>query len=108
MSSSKKTPSALDSRNERDRSVEARLWRCVLHRAVLEALGGKPLRETVEAREWLVGAGGDFRLVCEFAGIDAGMVNAWALWMQADGWPMKRAEKYRRRARDHEQRRMAA
>ena len=88
MSSSKKPPPVLDSRNERDRSVEARLWRCVLHRAVLEALSGKPLRETVEAREWLTGAEGDFRLVCELAEIDAGVVNDWALWMQADGWPL--------------------
>jgi len=107
MSRSKRTPETTDSRNERDHSVEARLWRCVLHRAVLEALTNIGAA-TVEARNWLTGGGSDLLLVCEFAGLDAGMVNAWALEMQADGWPMERAEEYRQRARGHGQRRMAA
>ena len=108
MSSSKKTPPALDSRRERGRGIETRLWRIVVQRALLDALSGKSLRETAEARKWLTGGGGDLRLVAELADLDADMIVTWALWMQADGWPKERAEEYRRRARDHEQRRMAA
>ena len=52
-SRTKKTPEATDSRGGRDHSPEARLWRCVIHRALLDAFakGGTQLRETAQARK---------------------------------------------------------
>ncbi len=90
MSRPKPTPAHLDSRNEWNTSAQARLWRVVLQRAIIDAFtppgkNGATARETEEAQTWLAGGGRDLRLACECAGIDAGMVSAWALMMPANG-----------------------
>ena len=106
MSGATPTPQTTDSRRERGRGIETRLWRVVIQRAIIDAFakpgkGGATARETVEAREWLAeGEGeGDLHLVAEFASIDGGMIQSWALEMQAQGWPRSRYEVYRQIAR---------
>ena len=113
MSRAKVTPATLDSRGDRDHSPEAKLWRAVIHRALLDAFtkpdrSGDPFRETVEARGWLTRGGCNLRDVCEFAGIDAGMINAWALEMERDGWPMHRFEQWKQIARERKNERIGA
>ncbi len=107
------TPAHLDSRNEWNTSAEARLWRVVLQRAIIDAFtppgkNGATARETEEAQTWLAGGGRDLRLACECAGIDAGMVAAWALEMSRDGWPRHRFDVYKQIVRGMENERAAA
>lgn len=52
MSRATRVPETTDSRNERDHSVEARLWRVVLQRAILDALTNIGAA-TFDARNWL-------------------------------------------------------
>ena len=113
MSRPKATPVTLDSRNEWNRSAQAQLWRCVLQRAIIDAFtppgkNGATDRETAEAQRWLAGGGRDLRLACECAGIDAGMVSAWAQEMGREGWPRHRYEVYRQIVRGMENDRVAA
>ncbi len=113
MSRATRTPETTDSRNERDHSPEAKLWRVVLQLAISDAFAkpdtdGTLFRKSVEARDWLTEGGRDLRDVCEFAGIEAGMVNAWALEMERDRWPLHRFEEWKQTARGRENKRIAA
>ena len=113
MSRPKPTPAHLDSRNEWNTSAQARLWRVVLQRAIIDAFtppgnNGATARETEEAQTWLAGGGRDLRLACECAGINPGMVSAWAQEMGEQGWPRHRYEIYRQIVRGQENERAAA
>ena len=113
MSRAKRTPEVMDSRNERDHSPVGKMWRVVLQLAISDAFAkpdtdGTPFRKTVEARGWLTEGGRDLRDVCEFAGIEAGMVNTWALEMERDRWPMHRFEQWKLAARERKNGRIAA
>ena len=113
MSRAKPTPAHLDSRNEWNYSPEAQLWRCVLQRAIIDGFtkpgkNGATARETADAQTWLAGGGRDLQLACECAGIDAGMVSAWAQEMGEQGWPRHRYEVYRQIVRGMENDRAAA
>ena len=113
MSRPKRTPPTLDSRNGWNTSAEARLWRVVLQRAIIDAFtppgkNGATARETDDAQRWLAGGRRDLRLVCECADIDAGMVANWAQEMSEQGWPRHRYEIYRQIVRGMENERAAA
>ena len=113
MSRAKRTPEVMDSRNERDNSPAGKLWRVVLQLAISDAFAkpdtdGTLFGKTVEARDWLTEGGRELRDVCEFAGIEAGMVNAWALEMERDQWPMHRFEQWKQIARERKIGRIAA
>jgi len=104
MGRAKPVPETLDSHRERSHSRSARLWRVVIRRAIIDAFaspgkGGATVRETVEAQRWLTEGGKDLALVCEGAGIDAGMIQDWARGMAAEGWPRHRYDVWRRIAR---------
>ena len=113
MSRARQVPQTIDSRNEYNRSPSARLWRAVLHRAILDAFalpgrGGSTVRETIEAQEWLTGGGKDFALVCELAGIDAEMINARAKGWDREEWPRHRYDAWKTIIREMEQGKKAA
>ena len=113
MSRAKLVPAFTDSRNLYSRMPSARLWRVVLWRAILDAFalpgrGGSTVRETIEAQDWLTGGGKDFALVCELAGIDAEMINAWALEMGREEWPRHRYDAWKTIIREMEHGRKAA
>ncbi len=108
MSRARQVPETLDSQNLYSRSPAARLWRVVIHRAIVDAFalpgrGGSTVRETIEAQDWLTGGGKDFALVCELAGTDAEMINTWALEMGREGWPRHRYEEWKTIIREMEQ-----
>ena len=108
MSRARQVPAFTDSQNPYSRIPAARLWRVVLWRAILDAFalpgrGGSTVRETIEAQNWLIGGGKDLAFVCEFVGIDAGMINAWAQEMDRDGWPRHRFEAWKTIIREMEQ-----
>ena len=105
MSRARRVPQTTDSRNGFDRSLEARLWRVVLWRAILDAFalpgrGGSTVRETIEAQKWLTGGGKDFAFVCELVGIDADMINAWAKEMSGEEWPRHRYDEWKTKVRE--------
>ena len=113
MSRPKATPPYLDSRNEWNTSVQARLWRAILQRAIIDAFtppgkNGATARETDDAQTWLAGRRRGLQLVCECAGIDPGMVSAWAQEMSEQGWPRYSFENYRQIVRGMENERAAA
>jgi hypothetical protein len=113
MSRAARAPETADSRNEWLRCPEARLWRVVVQRAILDAFaapgkGGATVSDTVEAQQWLAGGRRDLRLVCDFAGIDADMIHSWAIEMARDGWPRHRFEVWKQIARGLENERAAA
>lgn len=53
----------------------ARLWQAVIVNTIRDWVSG-PLRQKHEAEEYLFGAGNDFLLVCESAGMDAQRLRA--------------------------------
>jgi hypothetical protein len=113
MSRARQVPEFTDSQGGYNRSKEARLWRAVIHRAILDAFalpgrGGSTVRETIEAQDWLIEGGKDFAFVCEHAGIDAGMINAWALEMCREEWPRHRFEVWKQIIRSQEYERAVA
>jgi hypothetical protein len=59
-----------------DRNVpEIRIWRAVIARTIQEWISG-PLTRKREAEQYLFDDNGDFRLVCNSAGIDSGELRA--------------------------------
>jgi hypothetical protein len=110
---SKRIPKTFDTRNARDTSPAAKLWISVIHMAVLDAFtkpdaDGVLFRKTVEAREWLTGGGRDLRDVCEFASQSADKLNAWALEMEREQWPLHRLNDFKQIARGQKTERIAA
>ena len=113
MSRARHVPETLDSHSGYDRSPAARLWRVVLHRAIVDAFArpgrsGSTVRETIEAQDWLIKGGKDFAFVCELAGTDAEMINAWALEMCREEWPRHRFEVWKQIIRSQEYERAVA
>ena len=53
----------------------ARLWQAVIVNTIQDWISG-PLRQKDEAEEYLFGAGTDFTLVCESAGMNAERLRA--------------------------------
>lgn len=53
----------------------ARMWQAVILSTIQDWMSG-PLRHQREAEEYMFGAGTDFTLVCESAGMDAGRLRA--------------------------------
>ena len=105
MSRARRVPQTTDSRNGLDRSREAKLWRVVLWRAILDAFarpgrGGSTVRESIEAQNWLTGGGNDLAFVCELVGIDADMINAWAKEMSGEEWPRHRYDEWKTKVRE--------
>ncbi len=103
-SRAKRPPTTLDCKRERSNSREAKLWRVVFQRAILDAFaspgkGGATVRDTVDAQDWLAGGGRDLALACEGADLDVGMVETWAADMAAQGWPRTRFIIWKRIAR---------
>jgi hypothetical protein len=54
---------------------ETLLWRAVIARTIKEWISGS-LRRQREAEQYLFADNGDFRLVCEAAGMDAGQLRS--------------------------------
>jgi hypothetical protein len=113
MSRARHVPATLDSQNLYSRTPAARLWRVVLHRAIVDAFalpgrGGSTVRETIEAQDWLIKGGNDLALVCELAGSDAEMINTWAKEMGREGWPRHRFNAWKTIIREMEQGKKAA
>jgi hypothetical protein len=84
-----------DSRRERFKSPQTKLWLQVLQLAVIDAFAapgknGVTVREAVEAQRWLTRGGDDLALVCEAVNLDPGMVETWAADMAAQAWPRHR------------------
>jgi len=74
--------------SHRHATGEAALWRAVVAQAVHDAaprrrpsrlLSAERVRARDEARRWLLGAGRDFRRVCDLAGLDPRAVRATAI-----------------------------
>ncbi len=112
MSRARHVPATLDSQGGYSRIPAARIWRVVIHRAIVDAFalpgrGGSTVRETIEAQDWLTGGGKDFAFVCELVGIDADMINTWALEMGRDKWPRHRFDAWKQIIRGENERAVA-
>jgi len=74
---------------------EAALWLAVVQQAFTDSIEGfrgareasTARRDCAVAREWLLGNGKDFRIVCALAGLEPDYIRAEARRRQARGWP---------------------
>jgi len=76
-------------------ATEAALWLAVVQQAFTDSIEGflgsrevsTARRDCAVAREWLLGNGEDFRIVCALAGLEPDYIRAEARRRRDRGWP---------------------